>query len=197
MMNPSTIVQGATDVDYVLAASVFLTFINTTRYLEFFPDFYVLITTVLGGLPSVLRFMVGCTPIYIGFATGNLLFAHTHVLLLSVVCAFQASTDPQNAACVRGVAVHGNLDYSWDDPLRCKISELWLGERKCCHTLLASEWRLNARHLRGAALVQLRRHCGGPIPLDFLLCVHFVCLSLLSANLDPPVVAVVCVLSQL
>lgn len=75
MMNPYNVVQGAAEVDYILAASVFLTFVNTTRFLEFFPDFYVLITTVVGGLPSVLRFMVGCTPIYLGFATGNLIFA--------------------------------------------------------------------------------------------------------------------------
>ena len=73
-MNPGKIVQGATDVDYVLAISVFLTFVNTTRYLELFPDFYVLINTLLGGLPSVLRFMIGCTPIYLGFATGK--FCH-------------------------------------------------------------------------------------------------------------------------
>jgi hypothetical protein len=46
--------------------------------LEFFPDFYILMSTLAGGLPSVLRFMLGCTPLYFGFATvGTILFGVT------------------------------------------------------------------------------------------------------------------------
>ena len=75
MMNPTHVVEGAADVDYTFATSVFLTFFNTTRFLEFFPDFYVLISTVGGALPSVLRFMLGCVPLYMGFAAlGTILF---------------------------------------------------------------------------------------------------------------------------
>lgn len=112
MMNPGKIVQGATDVDYVLAISVFLTFVNTTRYLELFPDFYVLINTLLGGLPSVLRFMIGCTPIYLGFATGK--FCHGAQVqfpfchLWGLLSCFSASAHPQSRACA--VCLHGEMD---------------------------------------------------------------------------------------
>ena len=48
---------------------------NTTRYLEFLPRFYILISTVANGLPSVIRFMIGCTPLYLGYAMlGTVLF---------------------------------------------------------------------------------------------------------------------------
>ncbi len=121
MMNPGNVVQGAADVDYMLALSVFLTFVNTTRYLEFFPDFYVLITTVVGGLPSVLRFMIGCTPIYVGFATGN-----TFVISMSV--RLESHT------------YLGRLHRSRNNPFWWTFSKFWIRASECRDIILTAQW---------------------------------------------------------
>eukprot|EP01046_Picozoa_sp_COSAG06_P080063 COSAG06_NODE_27409_length_593_cov_58.036437_1_plen_81_part_10 len=60
--------------------------------LEFFPDFYILMSTLAGGLPSVLRFMLGCTPLYFGFATvGTILFGVVVAVILTVLALFVGS----------------------------------------------------------------------------------------------------------
>ena len=41
----------------MLSASIFLTLLNATRYLEWFPKYYVLVSALAQGLPSVLRFI--------------------------------------------------------------------------------------------------------------------------------------------
>jgi len=45
------------------------------RYFQYFPKYYLVISSVATGLPNVLRFTLGCFPIYVGYALfGSLCF---------------------------------------------------------------------------------------------------------------------------
>ena len=45
------------------------------RYFEHYPKFYLLIMTLRRGLTNVARFLVGCLPVFFGYALmGNILF---------------------------------------------------------------------------------------------------------------------------
>eukprot|EP01052_Picozoa_sp_SAG31_P002065 SAG31_NODE_69_length_28130_cov_15.318219_18_plen_555_part_00 len=75
MALPDNLVNNYSETDWVFSVAIFLTLFNSTQYLEFFPKYYVLISTVGEGLPSVLRFIVGCMPLYIAYtALGTILF---------------------------------------------------------------------------------------------------------------------------
>ena len=75
MSYPHEMVDHFETTEYILSASAFLTIVNTTRYLEFFPKYYVLMSTVAEGMPNVLRFIVGCMPLYLGYSVlGTVMF---------------------------------------------------------------------------------------------------------------------------
>eukprot|EP01051_Picozoa_sp_SAG22_P014413 SAG22_NODE_1747_length_3665_cov_2.556085_1_plen_441_part_10 len=75
MAAPERLVNNYSQTDWFFALAIFLTLFNSTQYLEFFPKYYVLISTVAAGLPSVLRFIAGCCPLYAGYAAlGTIMF---------------------------------------------------------------------------------------------------------------------------
>ncbi len=50
-----------------LAYGGFLMFISVTQYLRYNTRYFVLVGTLRRGLPPILRFFIGTTPIYVGF----------------------------------------------------------------------------------------------------------------------------------
>ena len=83
--SPTSLAHDFTATDWLLSASIFLTLVCSCRFLEWFPKYYVLVSSLAQGLPSVLRFIGGCMPMYLAYAGfGTLMFGGTAIEFASL-----------------------------------------------------------------------------------------------------------------